>query len=288
MREAGCVACHADEKGTIKRFDNWINFDKPEMSTILRASLPQSTTEAGGYGLALCRERKVDQKFSRRGVFYNFGYAHAVMELNAFPTQVWPTQWPAEGKPVTSMTSTNDPHYQKMLALIRAGRTEMLAKPRIDMPGAERIGINAGRARQILPQSLPVPLPQVKSVDDNAGGVRLTWESSARMIGLITEVHRGRVPHFTPDATTLIGRTERSTLLDAQTPTGTVHYAVVFVSDPAETCGTVKSGAVYDYQHTPEPTALPPGERCPLTSFKPLRSEPVWVSHRGQVSYKSP
>jgi acetyl esterase/lipase/mono/diheme cytochrome c family protein len=285
MREAGCIACHADDKGAIKRFDNWINFDKPEMSTILRAALPQSTTEAGGYGLALCRERKVDQTFSRRGVFYSFGYAHSVKDLETFPTQVWSTQWPVEGKPVTSMTSTNDPHYQKMLALIRAGRTEMLAKPRVDMPGAERIGINAGRARQILPQGLPVPLPQVKSVDDSAGGVRLAWESSARMIGLIAEVHRGPVAHFTPDATTLIGRTERSTLCDTNPPPGKLHYAVVFLSDPAETCGTVKSGAVYDYQHTPELTALPPGQRCPLTSFKPLRSEPVWVSHRVTASY---
>jgi hypothetical protein len=288
MREAGCVTCHADDKGNIKRFDNWINFDKPEMSTILRAPLPLSQTEEEGYGLALCRARKVDQAFSRRGVFYNFGYAHSVKNLDTFPTQVWPTQWPAAGKPVTSITSTNDPHYQKMLALIRTGRTEMLAKPRIDMPGAERIGINAGRARQILPQSLPMPLPSVNTISDSAGGVRLIWESSARMIGLIAEVHRGPMARFTPDATTLIDRTERSTLLDAQAPTGTVHYAVVFVSDPAETCGTVKSGAVYDYQHTPELTALPPGERCPLTSFKPLRSAPVWVSHRVEVSNKSP
>jgi len=108
------------------------------------------------------------------------------------------------------------------------------------------------------------------------------------MIGLIAEVHRGPVARFTPDATTLIGRTERATLCDTNPPPGKLHYAVVFVSDPAETCGTVKSGAVYDYQHTPEPTALPPGVRCPLTSFKPLRSEPVWVSHRGQVSNTSP
>ncbi len=285
MKEAGCVSCHADKSGAIKRFDNWINFDKPEMSIILRASLPQSFAAKGGFGLALCRERKVDSTFSRRGVFYGFGYAHSVLDLDKFPTQVWPTRWPAEGKPVASMTSTNDVHYQKMLAIIRAGRTELLAQPRIDMPHADLIGggIMAGRARQILPQALPVPLPEVKTADDVNGFVRLNWESSARMIGLITEVHRGTPANFKPDETTLIGRTERSTLCDTNPPNGTAHYAFVFVSDPAETCGTMKSGAVYDYQHTPEAAAMPAGERCPLTSFKPLRSEPIWVSHQAKA-----
>jgi hypothetical protein len=286
MKEAGCVTCHADDKGVMKRFDNWINFDKPEMSTILRAPLPQSFAAKGGYGLALCRDRKVDQNFSRRGVFYGFGYLHSVQDLDKFPTQVWPTRWPAEGKPVTSMTSTNDECYQKMLALIRAGRTEMLATPRIDMPYSDLIGrgIMAGRARQILPQNLPNPLPEIKAVNEVYGFVRLNWESSARMIGLIAEVHRGTKAKFKPDATTLIGRTERSTLCDTNPPPGTVHYAVIFVSDPAETCGTMKSGAVYDYQHKPEPTAMSAGARCPLTSFKPMRSKPIWVSHVKKAS----
>ncbi|MEI6646412.1 MAG: LamG-like jellyroll fold domain-containing protein [bacterium] len=281
MKEAGCVSCHADDKGVMKRFDNWINFDKPEMSTILRAPLPQSFTAKGGYGLALCRDHKVDPTFSRRGVFYGFGYLHSVLDLDKFPTQVWPTRWPAEGKPVTTLTGTSDAHYQKMLAIIRAGRTEMLAKPRIDMPYADLVGngIMPGRARQILPQDLPNPLPEVKAVDEVYGFVRLNWESSARMIGLIAEIHRGTKAKFKPDATTLIGRTERSTLCDTNPPAGTVHYAVVFVSDPAETCGTIMSGAVYDYQHKPEPAAMPAGQRCPLADFKPRHSEPIWVSH---------
>jgi hypothetical protein len=52
----------------------------------------------------------------------------------------------------------------------------------------------------------------------------------------------------------------------------------VFVSDPAETCGTLKSGAVIDYQHvdeTPKVQALRDGERCPLSTFVPQRSAPV-------------
>jgi hypothetical protein len=285
MKEAGCVSCHADDKGAIKRFDNWINFEKPEMSTILRAPLPQSFAAKGGFGLALCRERKVEQGFSRRGLFYGFGYLHSVQDLDKFPTQVWPTRWPAEGKPVTPLLSTADAHYQKMLGIIRAGRAEMLSKPRVDMPYADLVGagVQAGRARQILPQALPEPLPEIKAADEVYGFVRLNWESSARMIGLIAEIHRGKKAKFKPDETTLIGRTERATFCDTNPPLGKVHYAVVFVSDPAETCGTMKSGAVYDYQHKPEQAAMPAGTRCPLTSFQAQRSEPVRVSHEAKA-----
>ncbi len=286
MKEAGCVSCHADDRGVIRRFDNWVNFDKPEMSTILRAPLAQSITEEGGYGLALCRNRKVNQVFSRRGLLFGFGYPHGVLDLKDFPTQVWPTSWPAEGSPVTPMASPSDARYQKMLAIIRAGRVEMLAQPRIDMPNADLIGSGAiaGRARQILPQALPMPLPEVTTAAEVQGYVRLNWESSARMIGLIAEVHRGPNAGFKPDETTLIGRTERATFCDTRPPPGTVHYAIVFVSDPAVTCGTTMSGAVYDYQNKPEKASIPVGTGCPLTSFRAQRSEPVFVSHDARKS----
>ena len=38
---------------------------------------------------------------------------------------------------MTPFLSTADAHCQKMLGIIRAGRAEMLAKPRVDMPYAE-------------------------------------------------------------------------------------------------------------------------------------------------------
>jgi len=282
MKEAGCVNCHATDQGAIKRFDQWINLDAPEMSRVLRAPLPAGVTAESGYGLALCRARKVDQNFSRKGLLYGFGYAHGVMDLDKFPTQTWPTVWPAEGQPVTPFASVNDPNYQKMLGIIRAERSAQLANPRVDMPDADLVGggIHAGRPRQILPQTLPEPLPQIHAALDPNGFVRLGWESSARMIGLIAEIHRGADAAFMPGAATRIARTELFGYCDTNPPPGQVHYAVVFVSDPAETCGTCKSGAVLDYQHDPKPGGMPalPGERCPLSTFVAQRSVPVRVS----------
>jgi hypothetical protein len=280
MKEAGCAKCHATEKGEIKRFDQWINLDQPEMSRVLRAPLPVSDQAEGGYGLALCRDRKVDQSFSRKGLIYGFGYAHGVMDLDKFPTQAWPKVWPPEGDPVTPFASANDPHYRKILNIIRDARAAQLARPRIDMPGAEWVGggIREGRSRQILPQPLPDPLPAVKATVDENGYVRLAWESSARMIGLIGEIHRGPDAAFTPSEATKIARTERFSFCDTKAPPGTAHYAVVFVSDPAETCGTCKSGAVIDYRHPggkPRVQALRDGERCPLSTFEPQRSAPT-------------
>jgi hypothetical protein len=282
MKTAGCGRCHADAKGEIKRFDQWINLDRPEMSRVLRAPLPASDQAGGGYGLALCRDRQVDQSFSRKGLIYGFGYAHAVKELDSFPTQAWPRAWPPEGKPVTLFASVADPHYQKMLSLIREARTAQLAAPRVDMPGADWVGtgVHEGRSRQILPHPLPEPLPRVRAQVETNGFVCLSWESSARMIGLIAEVHRGLDAGFVPCEATRIVRTERFGYCDTNPPPGRAHYAVVFVSDPAETCGTCKSGAVLDYQHgesTSGVRALRGGERCPLSSFVPLRSAPARV-----------
>ena len=283
MRQADCTSCHAGADGRIRRFDNWINLDRPELSLVLRAPLPQSFSARGGYGLALCRDRKVDQTFTRRGVLYGFGYEHAVRELDQFPSQKWDSTWPTEGKPVTPLASTNSPFYQQMLGIIQNARVELLAKPRIDMPHADLVGggIVPGRARQILPQTLPDPLPEVTASNEMFGFVRLDWENSARMIGLIAEVHRGKRDKFKPDATTLIGRSERATFCDTNPPPGKVYYAVVFVSDPAETCGTVKSGAVFNYQRGEQPSTgaggAQAGAACPLTSFQPERSAPVYA-----------
>ncbi|MCL2104283.1 MAG: hypothetical protein FWH21_04410 [Kiritimatiellaeota bacterium] len=288
MKKTDCVSCHADGDGTITRFDNWINLDRPEMSLVLRAPLKQSFAAGGGYGLALCRDRKVDLSFTKRGVLYGFGYEHAVKDLDKFPSQKWESTWPTEGKVVVPLASTNEPVYQQMLKIIRDVRIELLAKPRIDMPFADLVGegIMTGRARQILPQPLPDPLPEITVTGEVFGFTRLTWESSARTIGLIAEVHRGKKEHFKVDAATLIGRTERATFCDTNPPPGKVCYAVVFVSDPAETCGTAKCGAVIDYQHKEEMEGERPrepleeeGDRCPLSLVKPERSVPVYVMY---------
>lgn len=281
MQEAGCVQCHANDKGEIKRFDQWINLQRPEMSRVLRAPLPPSQSAEGGYGLALCRNRKVDQSFSSKGVIYGFGYAHAVKNLEDFPTQKWPTLWPPEGEPVTPFASTDDPHYRKILAIIRDARVEQLCHPRIDMPGAESVGsgVNEGRSRHILPVSLPQELPAVRAAVDADGFVRLSWEHSCRTIGLVTEIHRGTEPEFTPGAATLIGTTERDRFLDGDAPAGTLFYAAVFVSDPAATCGTLRiAGDPAGAPAAPARAGMAPGQRCPLSSVEPLRSAPVYTA----------
>ncbi|MDD2600366.1 MAG: hypothetical protein PHO37_14285 [Kiritimatiellae bacterium] len=280
MQAAGCVSCHADDKGEIKRFDQWVNLERPEMSTVLRAPLPLSTTAEGGYGLVLCRNRKLDQSFSRKGLIYGFGYAHGVMQLKDFPTQVWPNVWPPEGESVTTFKSVDDPHYQEILKIIRETRNEQLSVPRIDMPGADLVGkgVQEGRSRQILPVEIPEQLPEIEAQVDDNGFVLISWEHSCRTIGLVAEIHRGAQKGFTPNEKTLAGSTERGRYCDRQAPAGKVYYAVVFVSDPAATCGTCKSGEALNYQQTkPEVKAMAKGERSPLSSLEPVRAAPVYA-----------
>jgi hypothetical protein len=248
MVEAGCVQCHGDDKGAIRRFDQWINLDRPEMSRVLRAPLPASTDAAGGYGLALCRDRKVDSSFSRKGLLYGFGYAHAVLPLDRFPTQTWPTVWPPEGEPVTPWASPEDPHYGRMLGIIREGRAAQLAAPRIDMPGAEWVGagVREGRSRHLRPTPLPDPLPEVRVEVTAQGFVRLAWADSARTIGLTAEIHRAATPGFEPTETTRLGRTGRPAYLDTTPLAGAAEYAVIFMEgcDAAEDAPRPRSAPV--------------------------------------------
>ena len=51
---------------------------------------------------------------------------------------------------MVSFVSTEDAHYQKMLAIIRRAREEALAVPRVDMPGAEIID---GECRILTPDA---------------------------------------------------------------------------------------------------------------------------------------
>ena len=287
MKQADCAKCHLDGGNNVRRFDDWINLEHPERSRILRAPLARE-----GGGEALCRDRKFDQSFSRRGLMYQRGYAHQVKELDEFPTQQWGSwEKSLEGEPVATFASTDDPTYRKMLEIIEEARSKQLLNPRVDMPFADEIGngITAGRYRQIIPQPLPEPMPNVDISVDDDGIVRLHWERSHRTIGLVTEIHRfAASSDDTPSAETLIGRTERFEFTDKNAPAGTNRYALVFVSDPAETCGTAKSGAVLNYTH---PMLLPMStaainipqlrrleERCPLAMIDPMKSDPVFVS----------
>ena len=287
MKRSSCAECHLDANGEVKRFDDWINLEYPERSRILRAPLAE---DAGG--VALCRGRKFNQSFSRIGLMFQSGYEHAVRNLDEFPTQQW-VSWEEslEGTPVVSFESTDDPTYQRMLEIIEEARTRQLVKPRVDMPFANEIGggIIAGRSRQIIPQPLPEVLPDVEISVDGDGIVRLRWERSHRTIGLVKEVHRLKSANDSPTAATLIGRTERSEYVDKDAPPGVNHYALVFVSDPAETCGTLKSGAVLNFNYSELPALTSSGainmpqqrrieDRCPLSMVEPMKSEPVKVN----------
>ncbi|MGL6227384.1 MAG: LamG-like jellyroll fold domain-containing protein [Thermoguttaceae bacterium] len=295
MNEAGCVSCHADDQGNVKRFDDWINLENPQMSRILRAPLAESQTAESGFGLALCRNRKVNQNFSRLGLMFKSGYEHAVKNLDQFPTQVWQSwEESLKGEPVLTFQSTSDANYQKMRQIIEDARVRQLTNPRVDMPFANEMGtgIKAGRFRQIIPQPLPEKTPELNITVDADGIVRLNWECSDRTIGLVAELHRSTEPNFQPRPETLIGRTELFQFSDKNAPIGTVHYALVLVSDPAETCGTAKSGAVLDYtdslplsvnnlvhdSRVQQPIIKSIEGRCPLSLVEPLKSEPVWAS----------
>ena len=309
MKRSRCAECHLDANGEVKRFDDWINLERPEHSRILRAPLAK---EAGGE--ALCRDRKFDQSFSRLGLMFQSGYEHAVRDLDKFPTQQWiPWEKSLAGEPVAVFSSTHDPTYQKMLEIIEEARARQLVKPRVDMPFANEIGdgIIAGRSRQIIPQPLPEPLPKVEISADDDGIVRLRWERSHRTIGLIADVYRLNASQGEAANTkTLLGRTELSEFVDKDAPSGINHYAVVFVSDPAETCGTRKSGAVLNPNLSQDshsdasrnlderPISLDSGlrrndsvqasqffpqqrrieDRCPLAMIEPMKTDPVKVS----------
>jgi hypothetical protein len=142
MQAAGCLECHGNDKAEVIYFENdWINLQRPRFSRILRAPL---TKGAEGFGLGRCVNRRSDPRHQRVRLLWN-GYAHAVQALDRFPRRTIPPTSIA-GQPAVSFTSTDDPHYQRMLAIIRHARQQTLAAPRVDMPGADVI---AGKCRVI-------------------------------------------------------------------------------------------------------------------------------------------
>ena len=235
MQAAGCVRCHGQ-----KFESDWFNLQAPELSRIVRAPLPR---DAAGFGLGLCRDRKVDPR-PRVQLLVN-GYAHAVQPVEAFaPKPVSPSD--TSGSPVVSFASTQDKHYQAMLEIIRSGRDKALTMPRVDMPGAEVV---AGECRMFLPPLLPdTPVPLEATLSED-GVVQLAWERSARTIGLEAEVHRSTKKNFKPDDKTFVAATELFSFTDASAPEGRQHYALVLVS------GKERSQPVYATVAVPKPRA---------------------------------
>ena len=216
MARADCFRCHD------RYFANdWINLRKPEFSRILRAPLAKGEK---GHGLAICRNHRMDPKRNRLRLLRN-GYAHAVKPLDAFAKEpVPPIQ--EGGGPEPSFASTDDPHYRAMLAMIRNGRHQALSTPRVDMPGAEPV---AGKSRMLVPPTGPDTAPPLKAGTDDSGAVTLSWERSARTIGLTSELHRSSRAGFTPGEETILARTELYRHVDWEAPEGRQHYALILV-----------------------------------------------------------
>jgi len=245
MQRAGCARCHGDGKRILRFESDWFNLERPEFSRILRAPLPNGTD---GYGQGLCRDRKVDPSRQRVRLLAGGNYVHGVTPLEKFAVKP-PLPPDAAGEAVVTFASTEDPHYQAMLAIIRDGRRKALAVPRVDMPGAE---VEPGSFRQFVPTPLPDPLPTLQARLDADSVVHLAWERSARTIGLAAEVHRSTRPDFVPSRETLVTTTTRFEHADAAAPQGTQHYALVLLS------GADRSEPIRTAVSVPPPQAPPP------------------------------
>ena len=222
MQAAGCLRCHGDGNRILYFENDWINLKDPQLSRILRAPLPKS---GEGYGLGLCRDRKVNPQRQRIHLLWK-GYAHAVQPPAAFPKRTIVPYDPG-GRAAVSFASTQDAQYQAMLATIGGARDRALANPRIDMPGAEVI---AGACRTFLPPPLPEVAPPLQASLAGDGLVLLRWEDSARMIGLEAEIHRSTKEGFTPGEKTLLARTPLAQYADRTAAAGRVCYALVMAS----------------------------------------------------------
>ena len=226
MQKAACARCHGDGK-RIPRFESdWFNLERPELSRILRAPLAEGKK---GFGLALCRDRKVDPRRQRVHLLRTGRYVHGAEPLEKFKPQPAPPPSPDGGRPVVSFASTDDPHYRAMLDIIRDGRRQALAAPRVDMPGAD---VQPGSFRQSVPPPLPDPLPALAAKVVGDGIVELSWPRSAQTIGLAFEVHRGSAPGFEPTEKTRLHQSHGFLYADAQASTGRQHYALLVCSGP--------------------------------------------------------
>jgi hypothetical protein len=207
MNQAGCTDCHA--AGHIG--NDWINLQQPEWSRILRAPLRKSE---GGLGVAFCRHRPA-----------RTGYP-LVDQSQQPPDIVYPTRHPAwdpSGEPYISFAGAEDPYYQEMLTLIRQARREALARPRIDMPGADVI---PGQIRMPPVPAIPDTAPPVAVRLLPGSATELSWKSTADVVGLHVEIHRHEEAAFVPDDRTLLAETTSHRFLDPTPPIGQQHYAI--------------------------------------------------------------
>jgi hypothetical protein len=215
MGQAGCFTCHE------KRFTrDWINLQRPELSRVLRAPLAKGTN---GYGQAICRNHKMDPKRYRVSLLPRGRYTHEVRPLDHYPKVRVPPLQP-EGIPQATFADTSDPHYQAMLAIIREGREQALAAPRVDMPGAEVV---AGKDRMLVLPPVPAVAPSLSVRHADAGAVSVTWRRTADNIGLPAELHRGASADFVPSAETLIQETLLDHAVDRQPSETQPYYALV-------------------------------------------------------------
>jgi len=249
MQAAWCAKCHGDGRRVTLFESDWFNLQRPELSRILRAPLARGKE---GRGLGLCRDRKVDPRSQRIRILLGGRYHHAVRPVKSFAVPQAPR--PGDGgEPVATFASTDDPHYQAMLAVIRDGRRQALAAPRVDMPGAE---IVPGKHRQMLPQPLPEPLPPLQARVDAESVVHLSWERSARTIGLSAEVHRGEQADFKPSQETLLAATPLFQHADTDAAQGPQHYALVLCSAEARSAPIRAAVAVPPPAPPPAPAGL--------------------------------
>ena len=126
-----------------------------------------------------------------------------------------------------TFASNDDPVYKAMLEIIRQGRRQVLSTPRVDMPGADVI---AGKSRTFIPPPVPEIAPDLNANVDDDGVVALSWERSARTIGLSSELHRSDNKDFTPGEKTLVVSTELFKYRDGAAPLGKQYYALILVS----------------------------------------------------------
>jgi hypothetical protein len=212
MVRAGCTKCHA--QGHIG--NDWINLQRPEWSRILRAPMAKSKD---GPGLAMCRNRPA-----------RTGYPLVTQRVQPPDGVVASKQpnWDDSGDERVSLPATDDPFYLEMLRIIRATRTEVLARPRIDMPRAEIVG---GQCRMQVPPELPLAAPPLAAHVTSGAIVELTWHRTAETIGLQYELHRGTSAGFVPSPSTYLGMTTAGRFIDAEAPAGDVSYALIVTSD---------------------------------------------------------
>ncbi len=196
------------------------------------------------------------------------GYAHAVQPPEAFASHE-PVRVQRDGEPYISFASTEDPHYQALLEIIRQARATALRVPRVDMPGAEVV---AGQCRWLVapePPDLPLRLQADITLE---GAVALEWSQLAPWIGVEFELFRGAQPGFPLDSTTLIARTGLFRWVDWDAPAGVNYYALRTVSFDDEPVPSVAEVTV------PAPTAPSPPQglrKLPSSGTIRLRWQPA-------------